>query len=83
MKEVYMDNPHGKVDCRLVKDMVFDKFNCRKRMIATWIRKAFPNIYLRRSDRNRWYCGISLRGDEGQTDMSDEDKIWINQAVEW
>ena len=54
----------------------------RSSLIGTYLRKAFPQVYVRRSDRLRWYCGISLP----EKVMTEEEKqriAWLDAACAW
>lgn len=51
-------------------------------VIGHYVKKAFPSVYTRRSDRLRWYCGISLPEKE-LTVEERKRKIWLDSASKW
>ena len=54
----------------------------RTSLIGTYLRKAFPKVYVRRSDRLRWYCGISLP-EKVLTKEEKERVTWLDAACTW
>lgn len=83
LQENLIEDDYGKIDCKLMIDLIQKEFGSKKRKTRAWLKRAFPKSYLRRSDRNRWFCGVSLRADEGRSVISIKDKEWMDRAVSW
>ena len=85
LQEVLVENPHGQVSCKTIIDLTYDKFGVRERSTGSWIRRAFPKVYMRRSNKFRFYCGVSLKTDAARAPTEDDLKNveWTNTAVEW
>eukprot|EP00794_Sanderia_malayensis_P011011 gene11011-12174_t len=83
LREILVEDDYGKVDCKILIALIQKEFGSKKRKTRAWLKRAFPKSYLRRSDRNRWFCGISFRADQGKLAISAKDKEWLDKAVLW
>ena len=73
----------GKVSCQTVRELAVKEIGfTRQNAFGKYVRKAFPSVYTRRSDRLRWYCGITLP----EIDTTNNDKSrseWLENASDW
>ena len=83
LQDILVEDDYGKVDCKVMIALIQKQFGSRKRNTRAWLKRAFPKSYLRRSDRNRWFCGVSLKSEHGKSVLSVKDREWFDRAVSW
>ncbi|XP_057301601.1 uncharacterized protein LOC130636036 isoform X4 [Hydractinia symbiolongicarpus] len=83
LRKRFKEDKFGSVSCRTLFDIASKELgHVKQNSIGGHVRRAFPNVYTRRSDRLRWYCGISLPEKEVTT-AENSRKIWLENACEW
>jgi len=83
MKQRFCEDEFGSISSKTLIDIIMKEIgSIRMNRLGSYIRKAFPKTYLRRSDRIRWYCGLSLPEKE-LTAEDKKGKIWLQNACRW
>ena len=83
MASRFKEDQFGNINVNLVSEIASKEIGFhRSSLIGTYLRKAFPNIYVRRSDRLRWYCGISLP-EKILTEDEKRKVQWMEAASQW
>ena len=83
MQTRFVEDAFGRVPCKTFLDMAANEVGLKARLASSFIRKVFPNVYIRRSDRYRWYCGISVNEAKEATEEEEAEKIWMSRATDW
>lgn len=79
----FKEDQFGSISVGTVSDIASKEIGFhRSSLVGNYLRKAFPNVYVRRSDRLRWYCGISLP-EKVLTEDEKRRVQWMEEASEW
>ncbi|XP_065644456.1 uncharacterized protein LOC100197387 isoform X4 [Hydra vulgaris] len=83
LKNRFQEDQFGRVSTQtLIEIARKESGGFKTNSLGYFLRKAFPKIYMRRSDRLRWWCGICLPEQE----LTQEDKrinAWLHAASKW
>ena len=83
LRRRFKEDKYGNISVGTVSDIATKEIGFqRNTLIGTYLRKAFPKVYVRRSDRLRWYCGISLP-EKVLSDVEKERVAWLDVACNW
>uniref|UniRef100_A0A7M5XIM6 Uncharacterized protein n=1 Tax=Clytia hemisphaerica TaxID=252671 RepID=A0A7M5XIM6_9CNID len=83
LKTRFKEDKYGSISVSTVSDIANKEIGFqRSSLIGTYLRKAFPEVYVRRSDRLRWYCGITLP-EKVMTEEERQRVAWLEAACAW
>ena len=83
LKQRFSEDEFGSVSYKTMLDIVQKELGqISVTRVSSLVRKAFPKVYQRRSDRVRWYCGITLPEKELSQEEKDG-KVWLANACKW
>ena len=83
LRQRFIEDEFGSVSCKNLLEIIHKELGqVSIARLGSVVRKAFPRVYLRRSDRVRWYCGITVP----EKELSEEEKdgkVWLANACKW